>query len=852
MRGKADARHSLQVVMGEGYPFGEIEKKWQDYWERNRTFKVSEDESVPESKRLYVLDMFPYPSGDGLHVGHPEGYTATDIYVRFKRMQGYNVLHPMGFDAFGLPAENYALATGQHPRITTEKNINNFRKQIKSLGFSYDWDREVITSSPDYYKWTQRIFLKLYEKGLAYESNMPINWCSSCKTGLANEEVKDGKCERCGSIVTRRSIRQWVLKITEYAERLLEDLDLLDWPESVKAMQRNWIGKSIGVNMAFKVDGSDDVITVFTTRADTVFGVSCLVISPEYSDIGRFICPEQKDACLKYIESASKKSEMDRTSDKTEKTGVFTGTYVINPVSGKKVPLWIADYVLSTYATGAVMSVPAHDQRDFDFSKKYGLPIICVIDNGEGPDAVLSEAYTGDGKHINSGFLDGLDTPTAIAKVMEYVESKGIGEKRVNYKLRDWIFSRQRYWGEPIPLIHCPKCGTVEETELPLLLPETTNYKPTEEGESPLAHVDSFINVKCPKCGCDARRETNTMPQWAGSCWYYLRYLDPHNDKEFVSPAAEKYWMPVDLYVGGAEHAVLHLLYARFIHKVLFDLGMVSTKEPFQRLVNQGLITAFSYQRPNKTLVRSDLVEERDGRYFEKDAGTELTKVIAKMSKSLKNVVNPDDVIREHGADCLRMYEMFLGPLQASKPWSTSGITGLDRFLQRAYKLKDKVAEDVSLSPEDEKIMNSTIRKVTEDTDALSFNTAISSMMVYAGHMAQMDKVPAVMFRSLVLILAPYAPHLAEELYEFLGGKESVSKASWPSFDESKIVEDNVSIAVQVNGKVRSVVEVAMDSDDDRVVSLAKNDGKIAKWLEGKSIVKTIVVKNRIVNFIIK
>ncbi|HAL19030.1 MAG TPA: leucine--tRNA ligase, partial [Spirochaetaceae bacterium] len=501
--------------MGEGYPFGEIEKKWQDYWEKNKTFKVEEDASVPESKRLYVLDMFPYPSGDGLHVGHPEGYTATDIYVRFKRMQGYNVLHPMGFDAFGLPAENYALATGQHPRITTEKNIANFRKQIKSLGFSYDWDREVITSSSDYYKWTQFIFLKLYEKGLAYESNMPINWCSSCKTGLANEEVKDGKCERCGSIVVKRSIRQWVLKITKYAERLLEDLELLDWPESVKAMQRNWIGKSIGVNIDFKVDGASDRITVFTTRADTVFGVSCLVISPEYEGVEKFIKPECWKACKEYIESAAKKSEIDRTSDKTEKTGVFTGSYVINPVSGNKVPLWIADYVLSTYATGAVMSVPAHDQRDFDFSKKYGLPIVCVIDDGRGKDVVLEEAYVGDGKHINSGFLDGLDTPSSIAKVMEFVEKNKLGEKRVNYKLRDWLFSRQRYWGEPIPLIHCPKCGIVEEKNLPLLLPETSNYKPTEEGESPLAHVDGFVNVKCPKCGGKAKRETNTMPQWA-------------------------------------------------------------------------------------------------------------------------------------------------------------------------------------------------------------------------------------------------------------------------------------------------------------------------------------------------
>ena len=670
------------------YPFETIEPKWQKYWETNKTFKAVEDEKFPKEKRKYVLDMFPYPSAAGLHVGHPEGYTATDIYCRYLRMNGYNVLHPMGFDSFGLPAENYAIKTGTHPKTTTNANIQKFTQQIKSLGFSYDWDRCVSTCEPDYYKWTQWIFLQLYKKGLAYEAQTPINWCPSCLTGLANEEVKEGKCERCGAQVTHKTIRQWILKITDYADRLDKDLEGLDWPESVKAMQHNWIGKSTGAEVTFTIadkDGkpTDKNLTVYTTRCDTLFGATYMVVSPEHKIIPDITTSEQEEVVKKYQEEAAKKSDLERTDLAKDKTGVFSGSYAINPVNKKLIPIWIADYVLISYGTGAIMAVPAHDERDWEFAKKFNLPIIEVLKSDVD---VQKQAWTQDGIHVNSEFLDGLNKKDAIEKMLDFLEENKIGRKAVNYKLRDWVFSRQRYWGEPIPLIHCPECGTVPvpDNELPLELPEVKSYQPTGTGESPLAAIESWVNCKCPKCGKPAKRETNTMPQWGGSCWYYLRYLDAHNDSQFCSPEAEKYWMPVDLYIGGAEHAVLHLLYARFWHKVLYDIGVVSTKEPFQRLVNQGMITSFAFQRKNKTLVPTDEVEQKeDGKYYEKATGEELEQIVAKMSKSLKNVVNPDDEIKSYGADSVRMYEMFMGPLTMSKPWSTQGITGIHRFLEK-------------------------------------------------------------------------------------------------------------------------------------------------------------------------
>ncbi len=741
------------------YPFESIEPKWQKFWEENKTFKAVEDEKYPKEKRMYVLDMFPYPSAAGLHVGHPEGYTATDIYCRYLRMNGYNVLHPMGFDSFGLPAENYAIKTGTHPKTTTNANIEHFTKQIKSLGFSYDWDRCVSTCEPDYYKWTQWIFIQLYKKGLAYEAQTPINWCPSCMTGLANEEVKEGKCERCGSQVTHKTIRQWILKITEYADRLDKDLEGLDWPESVKAMQHNWIGKSTGAEVTFTIadkDGNptDKNLTVYTTRCDTLFGATYMVVSPEHQIIDSITTPEQADAVKKYQEDAAKKSDLERTDLAKDKTGVFSGSYAINPVNGKLIPIWIADYVLISYGTGAIMAVPAHDDRDWDFAKKFNLPIIEVL---KSEVDVQKQAWTQDGIHVNSEFLDGLNKKDAIEKMLEFLEEKKIGRKAINYKLRDWVYSRQRYWGEPIPLIHCPECGTVPvpDDQLPLELPEVKSYQPTGTGESPLAAIDSWVNCTCPKCGKPAKRETNTMPQWGGSCWYYLRYLDAHNDKQFCSPEAEKYWMPVDLYIGGAEHAVLHLLYARFWHKVLYDLGLVSTKEPFQRLVNQGMITSFAFQRKNKTLVPTDEVEQKeDGKYYEKATGEELEQIVAKMSKSLKNVVNPDDEIKAYGADSVRMYEMFMGPLTMSKPWSTQGIVGIHRFLEKVWAVSEKPMNDIDISGklEDKALISArktfaqTIKKVTDDTATLNFNTAISQMMIFINEISKLPEIPKAMW----------------------------------------------------------------------------------------------------------
>ncbi len=839
------------------YPFSEIEPKWQNYWAENKTFAVTEDPSFPKEKRAYVLDMFPYPSGAGLHVGHPEGYTATDIYCRYLRMNGFNVLHPMGFDSFGLPAENYAIQTGTHPAITTEKNINTFRRQIKRLGFCYDWDREISTCDPDYYHWTQWIFEKLYEKGLAYESQAPINWCPHCKTGLANEEVKEGKCERCGAQVEKKNIRQWVLKITAYAQRLLDDLDLVDWPESVKLMQRNWIGKSEGASVLFQVKGlekdPDGKLEVFTTRCDTLFGASYMVISPEHPLVGKLTTADNAEAVKAYIEQAAKKSDLDRTDLAKEKTGVFSGSYAINPVNGKEIPIWIADYVLISYGTGAIMAVPAHDTRDWEFAKKFNLPIIEVL---KSEVDVQEQVWTEDGIHVNSGFMDGLNKADAIEKMIEFLEERKIGHKTVNFKLRDWIFSRQRYWGEPIPLVHCPDCGTVlvPEEELPLTLPEVQSYQPSGTGESPLANIDSWVNCRCPKCGGPARRETNTMPQWGGSCWYYLRYIDPKNKSRFVDPDKEKYWMPVNLYIGGTEHAVLHLLYARFWHKVLFDLGLVSTPEPFARLVNQGMITSFAYQKANKSLVPTDqVIENEDGTFTDKESGEKLERVIAKMSKSLKNVINPDEVIAQYGADTMRMYEMFMGPLQVSKPWSTTGIAGVWRFIDRIWRMGEEKPLTEDKAPADIlKSLHKTIKKVTDDTATLNFNTAISQMMVYINDLSKLDKLPREAWEPLVLMLAPYAPHLCEELWQRAGHSESVANVAWPKYEEALTIDAEIQLVVQINGKVRAKLMLSKDASKEEVIAAAKANDNVQKYLDGANIVKEIVVPGKLVSFVVK
>lgn len=846
------------------YPFKNIEPKWQNYWETNKTFKTFENPDVPKEKRMYVLDMFPYPSGAGLHVGHPEGYTATDIWCRYLRMNGYNVLHPMGYDAFGLPAENYAIKTGTHPATTTFKNIEHFTQQIKALGFSYDWDREIRTCTPDYYKWTQWIFLQLYKKGLAYEAQTPINWCPSCLTGLANEEVKEGHCDRCGTQVTHKVIRQWILKITAYADRLIEDLDDLDWPESVKLMQKNWIGRSEGAEVDFTVadkngNPTEQKLKVYTTRCDTLFGATYMVVSPEHPLIEKITTHEQKDAVKLYQEQASKKSDLERTDLAKNKTGVFSGSYAINPVNKKLIPIWIADYVLTSYGTGAIMAVPAHDSRDWDFAKKFNLPIIEVL---KSPVDVQTQAWTEDGIHVNSGFLDGLNKKDAIEKMLVFLEENKIGKKAVNYKLRDWVFSRQRYWGEPIPLVHCPNCGTVPvpEEELPLELPNVKTYQPTGTGESPLAGIDSWINCKCPKCSGNAKRETNTMPQWAGSCWYYLRYLDPKNNKEFCSAEKENYWMPVDLYVGGAEHAVLHLLYARFWHKVLYDLGLVSTKEPFKRLINQGMITSFAFQRKSKSLVAIDAVEEKDGKYYAKDDGEALERVVAKMSKSLKNVVNPDEMIQNYGADSVRMYEMFMGPLTVSKPWNTQGLIGINRFLERIWNISQKSLSDIDITGKLEdknlvalrKTYAKTVAKVSKDTQNLDFNTAISQMMIFINECSKIETLPKSMWEGFVKLLSPYAPHLAEELWQKLGHDKTIAYEKWPQFSEEFCTEDTKQIVVMINGKLRDKFEASAGSDDETLKQLASQTAGYKKFTEGKEIAKIIVVKDKLVNIVAK
>ncbi|UTC91994.1 leucine--tRNA ligase [Treponema denticola] len=856
------------------YPFSTIEPKWQKYWEENKTFKTVEDKNYPKDKRLYILDMFPYPSGDGLHVGHPEGYTATDIYSRFLRMSGYNVLHPMGFDSFGLPAENYAIKTGIHPLITTRKNMETFRRQIKSIGLSYDWDREISTSEESYYKWTQWIFLQLFKKGLAYEKEAPINWCPSCLTGLANEEVKDGKCERCGAQIQRKNLRQWILKITEYAERLLEDLDELDWPESIKIMQKNWIGKSTGAEVDFALIDKDgkktgQKIKVYTTRPDTIFGATYMVLAPEHELVKSITTSSQEKAVAAYIEEAAKKSDLERTDLAKNKTGVFTGAYAINPLTEQKIPVWISDYILISYGTGAIMAVPAHDERDFEFAAQFNLPKIKVVAGAEEWESGKRDFFeepkactTEDGYSVNSKQFDGLKTEEAKTKITEYLESLGLAKRAVNYKLRDWIFSRQRYWGEPIPLVHCPSCGIVplDEHDLPLTLPQVESYAPTGTGESPLAAIDSWVNTKCPKCGKEAKRETNTMPQWAGSCWYYLRFIDPHNNEAFADKEKCDYWMPVDLYVGGTEHAVLHLLYARFWHKVLYDLGLVSTKEPFTRLINQGMITSFAYMRKNKSLVPVDKVKKISETEFEDiETGEKLEQVIAKMSKSLKNVINPDDIIKEYGADTLRLYEMFLGPLEVSKPWNTSGIMGVFRFLEKIWNLSDreiyKTPVNDTSTPETKTLtvlLNKTIKKVTEDTASLNFNTAISQMMIFINEVSKHKKIPHYVWYNFVKLLNPYAPHLAEELWQKMGNDESIAYSHWPMFVEKFCVDQTCTVVVQVNGKLRGKFEVEAGTSKEELERLALSNEGAIRNIEDKEIKKIITVPDKLVNIVVQ
>lgn len=800
------------------YNHKEVEKKWQKYWAKNNCFNTLDD---PNKEKFYALDMFPYPSGQGLHVGHPEGYTATDILSRMKRAQGYNVLHPMGWDAFGLPAEQYALDTGNDPAEFTKKNIETFRRQINSLGFSYDWNREINTTDPEYYKWTQWIFTKLYEKGLAYEAEVAVNWVPELGTVISNEEVIDGKSERGGYDVVRRPMRQWMLKITAYADRLLEDLELVDWPESIKDMQRNWIGRSEGANVTFKVAGTEESFTVFTTRPDTLFGATYTVLAPELELVKKITTPEQTAAVEAYIEETSKKSDLNRTDLAKEKTGVFTGAYAINPVNGQEIPIWIGDYVLASYGTGAIMAVPAHDERDYEFAKTFGIDILPVIAGGD----ITTEAYTGDGPHINSDFLNGLNKAEAIAKMNEWLEENHVGKKEVSYRLRDWLFSRQRYWGEPIPVIHWEDgtTTTVPESELPLRLPVTSDIRPSGTGESPLANIDEWVNVVDPETGMKGKRETNTMPQWAGSSWYYLRFIDPHNKNEIADFEKLKRWLPVDIYIGGAEHAVLHLLYARFWHKFLYDIGVVPTKEPFQKLYNQGMI----------------LGENNE-----------------KMSKSRGNVVNPDDVVAKYGADTLRLYEMFMGPLDASIAWNENGLEGSRKFLDRVWrlivdeegKMRDRITtiNDGRLT----KIYHQTVKKVTEDMANLHFNTAISQLMVFVNEANKVDALPYEYVEGFVQLLAPIAPHIGEELWQILGNEESLTYVPWPTYDEAALVEDEVEVVFQVNGKLRGKQNVARGLSKEELEQIAMNHEAVKEFIEGKTVRKVIAVPDKLVNIV--
>jgi leucyl-tRNA synthetase len=884
------------------YNFAEIEKKWQRYWDENKTFKTPEDLTNP--MKCYVLDMFPYPSGAGLHVGHPEGYTATDIYSRYKRMKGYNVLHPMGWDAFGLPAEQYAIQTGTHPSVTTRNNCDIFRRQIKELGLSYDWDREINTTDPSYFKWTQWIFIRLYNtwfdevqgkgrpidelmipdeirergkdeitryiasKRLAYYDNALVWWCPVCRIVCANEEVlHDGSHEKCGNRVEKKNLKQWMLRIPHYAERLLSGIDTLDWPEGIKDMQRNWIGRSTGAEVDFAIEGLDETLTVFTTRPDTLFGATYMVIAPEHPLAPIMTTDDRRDEVNNYTRAAALKSDLDRSDLAREKTGVFTGRYAMNPVNLKKIPVWIADYVLTGYGTGAIMAVPAHDTRDFEFAKKFNLPVECIL-HPDVPDNDLAEkilegkeCWTGDGRYINSSCeqtgidINGLKMEEGIARVTGWLEAKGIGKGKVNYKLRDWLFSRQRYWGEPFPVIHWEdgEISLIAEEELPLELPPLDKYLPGESGESPLANATAWLNVT-DKSGRRGRRETNTMPQWAGSCWYYLRYIDPGNNKQVFDPARERYWMPVDLYIGGAEHAVLHLLYSRFWHKVLFDLGIVSTDEPYTRLFNQGMILAFAYESENGAKVPANLVEERGGKFFNTWDGTEVKQIVAKMSKSLKNVVNPDDVVSKYGADSLRLYEMFMGPLDVTKPWDDKGVKGVFNFLGRTFRF---FSDPANIKGDDEdleilKALHKTTRKVETDIENLRFNTAISAMMIFLNLVTRKGKVTRETASSFTRILSPFAPHAAEELWSLLGNMKTIAYEPWPGVNEELLKEDVFEYPVSFNGKLRFKMELPVALTTEEVTRAVLADERAKKWLEKVTLSKVIVVPGRIVNIVVK
>jgi len=883
------------------YKFREIERKWQEFWEKNKTFKTYDDTANP--RKYYILDMFPYPSGSGLHVGHPEGYTASDIIARYKRMKGFNVLHPMGWDAFGLPAEQYAMQTGTHPAVITNKNCDTFRRQIKDIGLSYDWDREINTTDPGYFKWTQWIFMQLYNtwfdseqqggrnidelpvpedikkhgrdavrsyinsKRLAYYDNAQVWWCSSCKIVCANEEVlTDGSHEKCGNSVTKMNLKQWMLRIPHYAERLLGGLDKLDWPQGIKDQQRNWIGKSTGAEVDFHLENSDDKITVFTTRPDTLFGATYMVLAPEHELTKKLTAAEQENRVNSYITRAALKSDIDRTDLSKEKTGVFTGSYAINPVNNKKIPVWIADYVLTGYGTGAIMAVPAHDERDFEFAGKFNLPVECIM-NPDTDDEVLKDkvkraeaCWTGEGNYINSSDPDtgldinGLNKEQGISKTIEWLEAKNLGRAKVNYKLRDWLFSRQRYWGEPFPVIHWEdgSISLLDENELPLELPVMEKYQPGGNGESPLANAGDWLEIE-DETGLKGRRETNTMPQWAGSCWYYLRYIDPDNDNAILDKEKEKYWMPVDLYIGGAEHAVLHLLYSRFWHKVLHDLGHVSHDEPYQKLFNQGMILAFAYETATGAKVPADLAEEKNGEYYHRESGEKLTQIVAKMSKSLKNVVNPDDVIEKYGADSLRLYEMFMGPLDASKPWDEKGVKGVFGFLARVYRLFGNQA-CISDGHEDTEVvraLHQTISKVENDIENLRFNTAISSLMIFTNLAVKKGKVNKDTAATFVKILSPFAPHLAEELWELYGNKESLAYKDWPRVNEKYLKKDTFEYPVSFNGKLRFKLELPLDMPDEEIEKKVIEDPGSAKWLVGKQPRKIIIVKGRIINIVV-
>ncbi len=881
------------------YNFKEIEPKWQQYWENNKTFKTGNDFSKP---KYYILDMFPYPSGSGLHVGHPEGYTATDIVSRYKRMKGFNVLHPMGWDAFGLPAEQYAIQTGTHPAVTTNNNCDNFRRQIKMLGLSYDWDREINTTDPGYFKWTQWIFIRLYntwfdvatQKGrpiselpipeeikakgkdavrkytddcrLAYYDNAQVWYCNHCKIVCANEEVlMDGSHEKCGNSVVRKNLKQWMLRIPHYAERLIHGLDSVDWPEGVKDMQRNWIGRSTGAEVDFVVDGLGEKLRVFTTRPDTLFGATYMVIAPEHALVNTITTPDKAAAVADYIKKAAMKSELDRTDLAKEKTGVFTGRYAINPVNGNNIPIYIADYVLTGYGTGAIMAVPAHDTRDFEFAKNFNIPVVCILDPVTADPSyrclVLAgdACWTEDGAYINSANaemglnINGMNKAEGIKTIVDWLERTGQGNEKINYKMRDWLFSRQRYWGEPFPVIHWEdgEVTTLDDAQLPLTLPSLEKYQPGADGESPLANAQEWLAVT-DKNGRKGRRETNTMPQWAGSCWYYLRYIDPLNDKEPFSKALENYWMPVDLYVGGAEHAVLHLLYSRFWHKVLFDLGVVSTDEPYQKLFNQGMILAYAYETQTGAKVPSDMVEERESKYYHKETGDELRQIVAKMSKSLKNVVNPDDVVQQFGADSLRLYEMFMGPLDATKPWAENGVKGVFSFLTRVARLflnKDSYfdgEEDIEVL----KTLHKTIAKVSDDIEGLRFNTAIAQMMIFNNLCMKKGKVTNATAATFAKVLSPFAPHLAEELWQMLGNSKTLAYEPFPVAEERYLIEDNVTYVVSFNGKRRYEIELAKGMAVEEVEKLVLTNDNTAKWLEDRAVKKVIIVPDRVVNIV--